>query len=173
MERLIQDEIERRGYVPGPGSRQNQQAARSRDRAKIFNGALMRAVRGPAKKEPRPEVKRALTTEDGVELEIVDEQLPEQQYGLCVAGFGPLPVEGSVGPYPITDLLPYVAGGGPRPVFTIDRSGCSHACGSARRAGTGRPSRASGGPVQDTRGPRRLSRTRGSWRFGRRRRSTA
>jgi hypothetical protein len=69
MDRLIEDEIARRGYVPGPGSRQQQGVRPARDRAAIFNKALLKAVK-------HPEV--TLRTEDGVELEIVDEQLPEQ-----------------------------------------------------------------------------------------------
>jgi hypothetical protein len=61
MDRLIEDEIERRGYVPG---RQGPQAPQ-KDRGKIFNDALLHAV---GRKEPRElpkDVQAELTTEDG------------------------------------------------------------------------------------------------------------
>ncbi len=68
MDRLIEDEIERRGYVPGPQSRHQQGMRAPRDRTAIFNKALLKAVK-------HAEV--TLRTEDGTELEIVDEQLPQ------------------------------------------------------------------------------------------------
>ncbi len=46
-----------------------------RDRGKIFNDALLKAV---GHKEAPAEVKAAMKTEDGDELEIVEEPLPEQ-----------------------------------------------------------------------------------------------
>ncbi len=46
-----------------------------KDRGRIFNDALLKAV---GHKEAPAEVKAAMKTEDGDDLEIVDEQLPEQ-----------------------------------------------------------------------------------------------
>jgi hypothetical protein len=71
MDRLILDEIERRGYVPG---RQGPQAPQ-KDRGKIFNDALLRAV-GKKPRELPKDVQAELTTEDGVPLDIVEEELP-------------------------------------------------------------------------------------------------
>jgi hypothetical protein len=45
-----------------------------RDRGTIFNDALLHAV---GHKEAPPEVKAALTTDEGNTLEIVEEPLPE------------------------------------------------------------------------------------------------
>ncbi len=69
MDRLIEDEIERRGYVPGPQSRHQQGMRAPRDRTAIFNKALLKAVK-------HPEV--TLWTEDGDELQLVgDEMSPD------------------------------------------------------------------------------------------------
>ncbi len=70
MERYVEEEIERRGLVPGrrPGQ------APVRDRGAIFNRALLKAVAHP---EATEEVKAALRTDDGDQLEVVEEQLPE------------------------------------------------------------------------------------------------
>ncbi len=70
MERLIQDEIERRGLVPG---RRSAQQPQTRDRGKIFNDALRTAV---GHKEAPAEVKAALKTADGDELQLVDDEMP-------------------------------------------------------------------------------------------------
>jgi hypothetical protein len=71
MDRLIEDEIARRGYVPGrQGATQP-----AKDRGKIFNDALLRAV-GKAPKELPADVQAELTTEDGVPLDIVEDELP-------------------------------------------------------------------------------------------------
>jgi hypothetical protein len=69
MDRLIEDEIARRGYVPSPQSRHEQGMRAPRDRAAIFNKTLLKDVK-------HPEV--TLRTKDGDELEIVEEPLPEQ-----------------------------------------------------------------------------------------------
>ncbi len=69
MDRLIEDEIARRGLIPGRSTARPQ-----RDRGKIFNDALLKAV---GHKDTPPEVKAAMKTEDGDELEIVEEPLPE------------------------------------------------------------------------------------------------
>jgi hypothetical protein len=42
MERLIQDEIEARGYIPDP--RRHRGQVQARDRGKIFNDALLKTV---------------------------------------------------------------------------------------------------------------------------------
>ncbi len=68
-------QIARRGYVPGPNSPMRQQGP-AKDRAKIFNDALLRAV---GRKEPRElpkDVQAELSTEDGVPLDIVEDELP-------------------------------------------------------------------------------------------------
>ncbi len=69
MDQLIEDEIARRGLIPGRSTARPQ-----RDRGKIFNDALLKAV---GHKDAPPEVKAAMKTEDGDELEIVEEPLPE------------------------------------------------------------------------------------------------
>ncbi len=69
MDQLIEDEIARRGLVAA-----RQTKTPEGDRAKIFNDALLKAV---GHKDTPPEVKAAMKTEDGDELEIVEEPLPK------------------------------------------------------------------------------------------------
>ncbi len=72
MERWFEDEAIRRGLIKGgrPGL---QAQAPTKDRGKIFNDALLRAV---GHKETPPEVKAALQTEDGDELQLVGDEMP-------------------------------------------------------------------------------------------------
>ncbi len=74
MDRWFEEEAIRRGLIKGgrPGL---QAQAPTKDRGKIFNDALLRAV---GHKETPPEVKAALQTEDGDELQLVgDEMQPD------------------------------------------------------------------------------------------------
>jgi hypothetical protein len=72
MDRLIEDEIAKRGYIPDPQRHRGQ--VQAKDRGKIFNRALLKAVKPPEAKE----VEAAMTTENGDTLEIVgDNEVPE------------------------------------------------------------------------------------------------
>ncbi len=72
MEAWFEEEAIRRGLIKGgrPGL---QAQAPTKDRGKIFNDALLRAV---GHKETPPEVKAALQTEDGDELQLVGDEMP-------------------------------------------------------------------------------------------------
>ncbi len=76
MDRWFEEEAIRRGLIKG-GQPRLQAQAPQKDRGKIFNQALLRAVgKAPQKARP-PEVVEALTDEEGNELEVVEHELPK------------------------------------------------------------------------------------------------
>ncbi len=74
LERWFEDEAIRRGLIKGDGLRRQDLAQPQKPHpGKIFNRALLRAV---GHKETPPEVKAALQTEDGDELQLVGDEMP-------------------------------------------------------------------------------------------------
>ncbi len=76
MEAWFEEEAIRRGLIKGGqprGLRGLQAQTPTKDRGKIFNDALLRAA---GHKETPPEVKAALQTEDGDELQLVGDEMP-------------------------------------------------------------------------------------------------
>ncbi len=78
LERWFEEEAIRRGLIKG-GQPRLQAQAPTKDRGKIFNEALLRAVgHKDAPKRPVPqEVLDAMTDEDGNPLEVVEHELPK------------------------------------------------------------------------------------------------
>ncbi len=77
LERWFEDEAIRRGLIKG--ERRQLPQAQQKDRGKIFNDALLRAVgHNDAKRQPPPkEVVDALKDDEGNELEVVEQELPK------------------------------------------------------------------------------------------------